>query len=143
MHLGVADHAVGQTNRRNALPLPPPAATIVPSQPSSVAQGRSSSDRLLVAERPDNLELNCLGAGSTSEISVALTQFFTRPLILPGDAAESSATSVSGPQLGRSSSALPTKNASAASAPSGSMSAAMRPIGSVPPSACGKSVENA
>jgi hypothetical protein len=46
-------------------------------------------------------------------------------------------------QPGRSSSALPTKKASTASVPSGSMSAAMRPIGSVPPSGCGKSVENA
>ena len=46
-------------------------------------------------------------------------------------------------QAGRRSSALRTKNASSASSPSGVMSAAILPIGSVPPSGCGKSVENA
>ena len=54
-----------------------------------------------------------------------------------------SSDGISFTRAGNSNSALRTKNDSIAASPSGVMSAAIRPIGSVPPSGCGKSVENA
>jgi len=78
MDLGFADEPIGKTNRRNALSLAPPSATIQASQPPAIPDRVRDGNCLDLPDGADEFEVHLPRQGPIIAVPKALTTKLSR-----------------------------------------------------------------